>query len=214
MAGLMSHRYAPNGSRWPAPLTEKGPEIMPALTGDVIGVALDMYGCPNQCRHCYLGSASGGYMTEDDLRWAVEQFRCFMGDGQEGSAWEKLQVSTWLREPNFANDYKRLYELECELSDVSSARPSYEVLSVWRAAHDPEYPHWAYDIGMRVCQISVFGLEESGDWDLGVKARSGTRRQQQSGCWRRVSDRAGSGSSQSDSSRICRDSSSSRRRWG
>ena len=126
---------------------------MPALKSDVIGVALDMYGCRNRCRHCYLGSASGGHMTEDDLRWAVEQFRCFMDGGQEGRPWRKLQVSTWIREPDFPNDYKRLYELECELSDIAPERPSHELLSVWRAAHDPEYPHWVYDIGIRVGQI-------------------------------------------------------------
>ncbi len=28
---------------------------MPAVPREQIGVALDMFGCPNRCRHCWLG---------------------------------------------------------------------------------------------------------------------------------------------------------------
>jgi hypothetical protein len=139
-------------------------DFMPILVDDVHGVALDMHGCPNRCRHCYLGPAPGGHMAEADLRWAVKQFRGFLGESHGHRARSKLQVSTWLREPDLGGDYQRLHELECELSDAPSERASWELLSVWRAAHDPEYPHWAHDIGVRVCQISFFGLDKATDW--------------------------------------------------
>jgi hypothetical protein len=103
-------------------------------------------------------------MTEDDLRWVVEQFRAFPRSGQDCPPWQKLRVSTWFREPDFSPEYRRLYELENELSDLPSQRPEWELLSVWRAAHDPEYADWAYSIGVRVCQISFFGLEKNTDW--------------------------------------------------
>jgi hypothetical protein len=35
---------------------------------------------------------------------------------------------------------------------------------VWRLARDPEYAPWAHSIGVRVCQLSFFGLEKVTDW--------------------------------------------------
>jgi len=137
---------------------------MPRIPTATIGVALDMFGCPNGCRHCWLGRASNQRMTEDDLRWVVEQFRAFSRPGEDHAPWQKLRVLTWFREPDFSGDYRRLYELENELSDLPSQRAEWELLSIWRAARDPEYPRWAYSIGVRVCQISFFGLETATDW--------------------------------------------------
>lgn len=33
-----------------------------------IGIAMDVHGCPNRCRHCYIGPLPGGSLSEDDLR--------------------------------------------------------------------------------------------------------------------------------------------------
>ncbi len=77
-------------------------------------------------------------MSEEDLRWVVEQFRAFRRSGEDCPPWQKLRVSTWFREPDFSPDYRRLYELENELSDLPCQRGEYELLSVWRAARDPE----------------------------------------------------------------------------
>jgi hypothetical protein len=42
-------------------------------------VAFDMHGCPNRCRHSWLDhqvvATPRMRMTEDDVRWAVAQFR-------------------------------------------------------------------------------------------------------------------------------------------
>jgi len=139
---------------------------MPAVPRGQIGVALDMFGCPNRCRHCWLSheAVSNRRMTERDLRWVVEQFRRFRREGEERPAWERLRLSTWVREPDYSRDYRHLYELEQELSDLPSLRPQNELLSVWRLARDTEYAEWAYSIGVRVAQLSFFGMEKVTDW--------------------------------------------------
>ncbi|HUT74823.1 MAG TPA: hypothetical protein VM221_08315 [Armatimonadota bacterium] len=140
---------------------------MPAIVPDEdIGLAFDMHGCPNRCRHCYIGipAAATGRMTEDDVRWTVAQFRAFRRPGEDAPLWPRIRVSTSVREPDYGDNYRRLYELENELSDLPSLRPRWELLSVWRLARDPEYAAWAHSIGVRVCQMTFFGLEKVTDW--------------------------------------------------
>lgn len=135
---------------------------MPAIESREIGIALDMHGCPNRCRHCCLGRASNKHMTEDDVRWAAAQFRSYVKPGEGKPFIEKLSVSSWFREPDYSDDYERLYDLEAELSDGEPAR--YELLSIWRLARDPRYAEWAKKVGPDACQISFFGMEETNDW--------------------------------------------------
>jgi len=137
---------------------------VPAIRDPQVGVALDMHGCPNRCRHCWLGQAAGKRMSEDDLRWIVAQFRGFTRAGEDRPLWSQVRVSSWVREPDYADGYRRLYELENELSGLPSLRAGYELLSIWRLARDPEYAEWAHGIGLRVCQLSFFGMEKVTDW--------------------------------------------------
>jgi len=127
-----------------------------------VGIAVDMCGCPNACRHCWLGRAQNKRLSVQDVRRVAEQFRGFFAPGQAGSAVKGLVFSTCFREPDFSDDYKQLYELEAELSDGRPAR--YELLSVWRLARDPEYAPWAGRVGPGKCQIKFFGLAETHDW--------------------------------------------------
>jgi len=55
---------------------------MPAITPDEdIGIAFDMPGCPNRCRHCWLDhqvvATLRTRMSEEEVRWAVAQSRAF-----------------------------------------------------------------------------------------------------------------------------------------
>jgi len=113
---------------------------------------LDMRGCPNRCLHCYLGHDPNGRMSENDLRFAAEAFR---------PSTEQLQVFSHLREPDFADNYKELWALETELSDKRT--PHFELMSVWRAARDPDYVPWLRELGLKVCQLTVFGGEAMTD---------------------------------------------------
>lgn len=132
--------------------------------GSRIGVAADMQGCPNRCRHCYLGKRPKGKMGPADLRRMVEQFRSFRGTGGADAPWTEVQVSSWFFEPDFRSDYRELYTLENELSGLPSVRPQYELLSAWRAARDEDYAPWLCEIGLRAGQLTFFGMEEATDW--------------------------------------------------
>lgn len=133
---------------------------MPRITRKKICVALDMHGCPNRCRHCYLGSGSNRRLSDDDLRWTAVQFRHYLESAD--TTVESLSVSSWFREPDFSDEYRHLYELEEELSDGKPER--HELLSVWRLACDQQYASWAKSVGPDTCQISFFGMEETNDW--------------------------------------------------
>ena len=126
-----------------------------------IGVAFDMFGCPNRCRHCFVGELGDSHMTEREVRRYVGMFRSYARSG-EASFFEKVWVSTCMREPDFSHDYRRLYELEAELSDGRPWR--YELLSIWRLARDETYAEWARSVGPDTCQITFFGEEETTDW--------------------------------------------------
>jgi hypothetical protein len=136
--------------------------MMPEIKSRKISVALDMHGCPNRCRHCWLGTLPNRTMSENDLRQVASLFRNYVRAGEERPFFERLMVSSWWREPDFSDDYQRLYELEAELSDDQPVR--YELHSIWRLARDPEYPKWAKQVGPDTCQITLFGIGETNDW--------------------------------------------------
>ena len=128
---------------------------MPRIDREHIGIAFDMHGCPNRCRHCYLGSAGNAVLSADQVRWGVDQFRRFMATPH--TPIKRLSVATWFREPDYGDDYRRLHDLEAELGDGEP--PRYELLSIWRLARDADYASWARSLGPGKCQISFFGTE-------------------------------------------------------
>jgi hypothetical protein len=133
---------------------------MPRITTKTIGVELDVFGCPNRCRHCWLGYGSNRPMSVDDLRWTAQQFRDYIKSPD--SRLERLTVSSDFREPDYSDNYRQLHQLCADLSDGKPAR--YELLSIWRLAHDHDYVNWAKSVGPDTCQISFFGMEETNDW--------------------------------------------------
>lgn len=135
---------------------------MPALRPQ-IGIALDMAGCPNRCRHCWLGHTPNRRVSEQTLRQVVRQFREWRRPASQDAFFERISVATWYREPDFAPNYRRLWELEQELSDEGAAQ-RFELLSIWRLARDESYAPWARQIGTQACQISFFGMEATTDW--------------------------------------------------
>ncbi|MFP4381335.1 MAG: hypothetical protein ACLFUS_12610 [Candidatus Sumerlaeia bacterium] len=127
-----------------------------------IHLAFDMHGCPNVCRHCWLGAQRHLPMREADVRDITRMFREFRKSGEDAPFFESVVVSTAFREPDYSNQYRELYELEKELSD--EAPPRYELLSVWRLARDESYAPWAKDIGTEKCQLTFFGMEKVDDY--------------------------------------------------
>jgi hypothetical protein len=125
-------------------------------------VALDMAGCPNRCRHCYLGYLPTRRVDGAELREVVARLRAWVRPGEAAPYLRHVQAHTWFREPDYRPDYRALYDLERELSGREPAR--FELLSIWRLARDPDYAAWARRIGTEACQVTFFGLEVTHDW--------------------------------------------------
>jgi hypothetical protein len=130
-----------------------------------VGVAVDLWGCPNRCRHCYLGNAPNGRLPKGILRQVAEAFRTWRRPGESIPWFDQVDVSSAYREPDYCDDYRALYELERSLSRRAPRR--WELLSTWRLARDPDYAHWAARLGPRSCQITFFGGREKTDWFAG-----------------------------------------------
>lgn len=123
-----------------------------------ITVALDMRGCPNRCRHCWIGHSPNGNLTAEDLKYTAAQFRPYT---------DCLEVYDWYREPDFHDDYRQLWDLCEKLSDVR--REHYELISVWRLVRDREYGRWLSSLGLKAAQLTLFGGPEKTDYYTGRK---------------------------------------------
>ena len=120
-----------------------------------------MAGCPNRCKHCWIGHSPNGNLSINDLKYMADSFSPFTNS---------LEIYSWFREPDFKDNYKELLDLENKLS--KNAKPKrFELLSFWRINRDLEYVKWAYNIGVKKCQLTFFGLEEKTDY-LHWKKRS------------------------------------------
>ena len=129
------------------------------MTYQKISIVMDLLGCPNRCRHCWLGHAPNPRLSLEDLRFAAEAFRPFC---------DTLEVYDWSREPDFAPDYRERWALCNELSTVP-AREHFELASLWRLARDDSYAPWLKSLGVDVVQLTLFGGEETTDWFTGRK---------------------------------------------
>ncbi|MFA6730433.1 MAG: radical SAM protein [Eubacteriales bacterium] len=128
---------------------------------DYLGVMVDMAGCPNRCRHCWLGSHKNGNMTVDDFRSIAGEFKNWRDENGQGI--KELGFFSWWREPDYRDDYRELWKLEQELSSPGSAQ-RFELLSTWRLARDESYAKWATTLPPKACQITFFGMKENTDW--------------------------------------------------
>ena len=128
---------------------------------DYLGVMIDMAGCPNRCRHCWLGSHKNGNMSVCDFCTIANQFKNWRDEN--GNNIHELGFFSWWREPDFRDDYRELWQLEQELSSPGRAQ-RFELLSIWRLARDENYAKWAATLEPKACQISFFGMEAATDW--------------------------------------------------
>ncbi len=138
---------------------------MPEFRSGSVSLAFDLCGCPNRCRHCWLGQASAQTM---DRRQAVDLFTRFRSrvaeNGAEVGVHHVKYFGSYFREPHLCAEYRSLRQLELKLNGGIDYAADYQLLSVWRLAHDAEYAGWAKSINTRKCQIALFGLEGTNDW--------------------------------------------------
>jgi hypothetical protein len=126
-----------------------------------LGVMVDIAGCPNRCRHCWLSGHKNGNMSIGDFRDIAAEFKSWRDEN--GESIRELGFFSWWREPDYRNDYRDLWQLEQELSSPGRAQ-RFELYSIWRLARDESYAKWAASLPPKVCQITFFGMEENTDW--------------------------------------------------
>ena len=123
-----------------------------------ITVCLDLYGCPNRCKHCWLGVTPNGNLDISELELTAEQFRPFTS---------ALQIYDWYREPDFKDNYRDLFSLCNRISDKPIEH--FELASFWRIARDPSYVKWLSSLGLKRVQLTLFGTEDTTDFYIGRK---------------------------------------------
>ena len=138
---------------------------MPEFRERVLSFAFDMCGCPNRCRHCWLGKASNSPLDAGEIVERFLKLREHVESGAEQPHLERVRCfASYFREPHYSDGYRDMRDRELELNGGIDFSAGYELLSVWRLARDPAYAPWARMIGVRKCQIALFGMADTNDW--------------------------------------------------
>lgn len=122
-----------------------------------LNLVVDMYGCPNRCKHCWLGHMPNIKM-EDDLK-IVEYFK---------NHFEKIAYYSWVREPDYCDDYKKRWVRDCEIS-IHTKPERFELASFYRIVRDEYYIPFLKSVNVKTIQLTIFGLEENTDFYVGRK---------------------------------------------
>lgn len=120
-------------------------------------LGLDMYGCPNRCRHCWLGHLPNTKPPEDADKYIVDYF---------SSYFRSVTFYSWIREPDFCDDYRARWERD-NLISVNAKPQRFELASFWRIVRDKCYVDFLKEVGVKTVQLSFFGMEETTDSYIG-----------------------------------------------
>lgn len=123
----------------------------------LLSLVVDMYGCPNRCRHCWLGHMPNTKMDKGVDQWIVDYFKPHFA---------KIGYYSWLREPDFCYDYRERWEKDKQIS-VNTVPERFELASFWRLVRDPEYVKFLKEVDTKVVQLTFFGLEKMTDKYVG-----------------------------------------------
>src|SRR5690554_6875556 len=124
---------------------------------DKLSIVFDMYGCPNRCKHCWIGHMDNKNLTIEDLHLVANYFKDLS---------DNFEIYSWMREPDYADNYKELWELENALA--KGIKPErFELASFYRLVRDKRYAPWLSKIGVKKVQLTLFGLEENTDYFIG-----------------------------------------------
>lgn len=128
-------------------------------------VVVDMYGCPNRCRHCWLPHNAHPHIPLDEFIDIADRFRGYERNGVP--FFTELLFQSWYREPDYPDNYRQLWALEHKLS--MGMFPHYELANVRRLLSDRDYAPWLKNIGVENVQLTFFGTEANTDYFSGRK---------------------------------------------
>ncbi len=120
-------------------------------------LCVDMYGCPNRCRHCWLGHMPNKKMDDKADEWIVNYFKPYFPN---------ISFYSWMREPDFCNNYKERWLKDNELS-IGMIPERFELASFWRLVRDSKYVRFLKNVGVKTVQLTFFGLESMTDKYVG-----------------------------------------------
>ncbi len=123
-------------------------------------IVFDMYGCPNRCKHCWIGSLPNRKLTIKDSTTVANFFKTKFP--------RNFTFYSWMREPDYADNYKEIWKLDNKLS-VDNLPKRFELASFYRIVRDKEYVPWLSKLGVKVVQLTLFGLERLTDLYIGRK---------------------------------------------
>ena len=129
------------------------------MGGGTLTLAVDIYGCPNRCLHCWLSHMPNRTIEPGADEWIVNRFRPYF---------DTIAFYSWLREPDFCLDYRARWERDKQLS--ANCEPKrFELASFWRLAREADYARFLKEVGVACVQLTFFGLEETTDRYVGRK---------------------------------------------
>ncbi len=125
----------------------------------LLSICVDMYGCPNRCKHCWLGHMPNKKMEDGADEFVVNYFSLYF---------DKIDFYSWLREPDFSDDYRARWQKDVELS--KNAKPErFELASFWRIVRDKDYIPFLKEVGVKKVQLTFFGKKDTQDKYVGRK---------------------------------------------
>lgn len=124
-----------------------------------LDLVVDMYGCPNRCKHCWLGHMPNRIMEEGSDEFIVTYFDPYF---------DKITYYSWAREPDYCDDYRERWYRDIKLSK-NSVPERFELGSFYRMVRDENYIPFLKEVGVKKVQLSFFGLKETQDYYVGRK---------------------------------------------
>jgi len=124
-----------------------------------LSLVVDMYGCPNRCKHCWLGHMPNRKMDDKTDELLMKYFNPYF---------ESITYYSWLREPDYCDDYRQRWIRDNEIS-VQEKPMRFELASFYRLVRDEEYVKFLKELGIKKVQLTFFGLEAMTDYYVGRK---------------------------------------------
>lgn len=122
-------------------------------------ILADMYGCPNRCKHCWLGHMPNIKMPDGSDELIVNYFKPYF---------HSITFYSWVREPDFCENYVERWQRDIQIS-VNAKPQRFELASFWRLVRDDNYVRFLKAVGVETVQLTFFGTEEMTDWYVGRK---------------------------------------------
>ena len=142
---------------------------MAKIYNNKISIAFDIYGCPQRCKHCWVGHQNHSKMNiEKVISTFLDIKKEHNKNNYYGTKVNNIRVD--IREPHYGDDYKKLYSRVDEINGYSvEVENNFELISLWRLIRDKDYVDWIKNRGIKSAQLKVFGSEKTNDYFYGRK---------------------------------------------